>query len=237
MIVVWNCKDNRRLFFENFAKHHQFDPLVASHWSDHKHHLSSLQVRFLPLFIILSINSLCDSCRKWIRSYTITNTAFREHWPICFLRFISHLVPLILVVWTLLLFCNNLNSPTSKVIIIIAGFWRDVNNRKHFFENYAKKRGFDPLSASHWYKQPIEKIGAEKVSFYFIFIIIIMINTGNKDVRRALVHHQGSVVTALAELFPTINFDQTMFGKTNLFLIIIDFILILLLKDAMQNVP
>lgn len=41
--------------------------------------------------------------------------------------------------------------------------WRDVNNRREFFENFAAKKGFDPLIAENWYTFTREDILAEKV--------------------------------------------------------------------------
>jgi hypothetical protein len=29
--------------------------------------------------------------------------------------------------------------------------WQDVNNRRKFFEDYARVRGFDPLQPDRWY--------------------------------------------------------------------------------------
>lgn len=39
-----------------------------------------------------------------------------------------------------------------------------VENRKKFFENFAKKKGFDPLEPENWYSQPLSNFMAEKVN-------------------------------------------------------------------------
>ena len=48
-----------------------------------------------------------------------------------------------------------------NVIINIA--WGSAKNRRWFFENYAKEKGFDPLNPEHWYKQSRKHILSEKV--------------------------------------------------------------------------
>jgi type 1 glutamine amidotransferase len=37
-------------------------------------------------------------------------------------------------------------------------------NRKHFFDNFSEKRGFDALIPQHWYATPRNDIIATKVS-------------------------------------------------------------------------
>lgn len=41
--------------------------------------------------------------------------------------------------------------------------WKDIDSRRLFFENYAKKEGFDPLIPDNWYIQPRTKIADSKV--------------------------------------------------------------------------
>eukprot|EP00026_Physarum_polycephalum_P000813 Phypoly_transcript_00814.p1 GENE.Phypoly_transcript_00814~~Phypoly_transcript_00814.p1 ORF type:complete len:797 (+),score=105.00 Phypoly_transcript_00814:1557-3947(+) len=49
--------------------------------------------------------------------------------------------------------------------------WKVAENRRKFFENFAKEHGFDPLSSEAWYSQPSEKIlsakGATQVLYYY----------------------------------------------------------------------
>ncbi len=42
-------------------------------------------------------------------------------------------------------------------------FWSTVQNRRKFFENYAKKHGFDPFNPENWYNQTYTTILSEKV--------------------------------------------------------------------------
>lgn len=46
--------------------------------------------------------------------------------------------------------------------------WQHVENRRKFFENYAKERNFDPENPDHWYSNLSRKILKTKV------IIIIL---------------------------------------------------------------
>jgi hypothetical protein len=41
--------------------------------------------------------------------------------------------------------------------------WRSIENKRKFFENYAKANDFDPHDPENWYKQPHRKISAFKV--------------------------------------------------------------------------
>jgi hypothetical protein len=52
--------------------------------------------------------------------------------------------------------------------------WKLAENRRRFFENFAKTNGFDPLIAEAWYSQPSEKILSAKVHVFlslFLFYI------------------------------------------------------------------
>lgn len=57
-----------------------------------------------------------------------------------------------------------------KLLLIILVMWREEENRKKFFEWYAKKNEFDPLVPDNWYRVSIESIMSFKVSFLFLFL-------------------------------------------------------------------
>lgn len=44
-----------------------------------------------------------------------------------------------------------------------------AENRRKFFENYARKKGFDPLVAENWYSEPIHHIMASPVIIIILF--------------------------------------------------------------------
>lgn len=70
------------------------------------------------------------------------------------------------------------------VILVINGLiiatWRDVRNRRSFFDEYAKEKGFDSKIPEHWYKQSIEYISSLPVCLqcFFLFCVIIDTNYG-----------------------------------------------------------
>jgi len=69
--------------------------------------------------------------------------------------------------------------------------WDDVNNRRKFFEIFAKSQGFDPLIPENWHKQDLKKIFA------------------TKGTRGVIWYHKGSLAQALLDLFPTIGLAPT----------------------------
>eukprot|EP00026_Physarum_polycephalum_P003664 Phypoly_transcript_03677.p1 GENE.Phypoly_transcript_03677~~Phypoly_transcript_03677.p1 ORF type:complete len:748 (+),score=79.94 Phypoly_transcript_03677:247-2244(+) len=64
-----------------------------------------------------------------------------------------------------------------------------IENRRKFFENYAREHGFDPLVAENWYKQSREKL------------------MSRKGARRVIHCHNNSIDQALIDLFPDIGLD------------------------------
>eukprot|EP00026_Physarum_polycephalum_P000178 Phypoly_transcript_00178.p1 GENE.Phypoly_transcript_00178~~Phypoly_transcript_00178.p1 ORF type:complete len:1068 (-),score=137.60 Phypoly_transcript_00178:3031-5769(-) len=69
--------------------------------------------------------------------------------------------------------------------------WHEPKNRRQFFEDYAKKNGFDPLHPENWYLQSQDDILAEPKS------------------SRVLFYHNSSISKALSDLFPDIGIDAT----------------------------
>lgn len=52
------------------------------------------------------------------------------------------------------------------VYLRIAGnYWKDRNNRREFFVNFAKQKGFDALIASNWFSRNPKSIIEAKVQF------------------------------------------------------------------------
>jgi len=62
--------------------------------------------------------------------------------------------------------------------------WVDINNRRDFFEKYAKEKGFDPLHSSLWYLQPKSQIMAQKVPINHIPLLILLGYPPNKLTNR-----------------------------------------------------
>jgi len=81
---------------------------------------------------------------------------------------------------------------------VCAERWSDPRNRRKFFEEFARERGFDPLKAEHWYSQPLLR----------------------SRIRAAagglLKYHGKSMAQALIELFPEVHFDGSRFDTIKL---------------------
>ena len=87
-LVLWQDKQNRRRFFEKYAKENGFDPLVANDWSlISKKHLMATKVHtclsflfsfFLIylLFIFKLVSNILN--REQSTCYNITTTAYRK---------------------------------------------------------------------------------------------------------------------------------------------------------------
>ena len=52
---------------------------------------------------------------------------------------------------------------SNSTINTIGSYWHDLNNRKSFFDDFAKSKGFDPLLPENWYKIPRDEVIEYKV--------------------------------------------------------------------------
>jgi hypothetical protein len=50
--------------------------------------------------------------------------------------------------------------------------WQTAENRRKFFEEYAREKGFDPLIADNWYQQSIKDVVAKKVKIFCLFLFL-----------------------------------------------------------------
>jgi len=83
----------------------------------------------------------------------------------------------------------------TKFTILPRYYWRDLDNQRQFFLDYAQKKGFDPLVPANWYK-----ISAPELLLA-------------KSAGVMLVHNKGSYVDALMKLFPTIGLERFKFSS------------------------
>eukprot|EP00026_Physarum_polycephalum_P002518 Phypoly_transcript_02525.p1 GENE.Phypoly_transcript_02525~~Phypoly_transcript_02525.p1 ORF type:complete len:833 (+),score=92.99 Phypoly_transcript_02525:54-2552(+) len=82
---------------------------------------------------------------------------------------------------------------TSKFDRFPRKYWGSAQNRRVVFENFAKEKGFDPLSASGWYK-------------------VTMTDTKyTKGIRSVLNYYQDSLTNAVIHLFPDVVFNRKKF--------------------------
>jgi hypothetical protein len=61
---------------------------------------------------------------------------------------------------------KNFRVSTQVVHFFITNIWQEwdnVENRRKFFEKYAKDRGFDPLNPENWYLQTSQSVRFTKV--------------------------------------------------------------------------
>lgn len=84
-----------------------------------------------------------------------------------------------------------------------------IENRRVFFEKYAKQHNFDPRKAENWYSQPKERIMVQKVlAMKAINSILILLLKGSHAV---VFHHNNSLLQALLDIFPDIGLEAAKF--------------------------
>ena len=71
----------------------------------------------------------------------------------------------------------SLSIPSRACYLYLyLAFWRSKRNRREFFEDYARRHSFDPLSADNWYHQSHDDILSTKVYMhtnnFFLFSTI-----------------------------------------------------------------
>lgn len=55
--------------------------------------------------------------------------------------------------------------------LILEEHWKDVKNRRKYFDTFAKTKEFDPLLSSSWYNISIDKNDLKVFIFYFYFYL------------------------------------------------------------------
>ena len=98
--------------------------------------------------------------------------------------------------------------------------WGEEVKRKQFFEDYARLYNFDPHVPESWYSQSKKLILAVQVRYLAPFLLILLalfcINSSLifidnmllQGASRVLAHHNGSLATALLDLFPDIGLQK-----------------------------
>eukprot|EP00026_Physarum_polycephalum_P002315 Phypoly_transcript_02321.p1 GENE.Phypoly_transcript_02321~~Phypoly_transcript_02321.p1 ORF type:complete len:804 (+),score=106.81 Phypoly_transcript_02321:71-2482(+) len=89
----------------------------------------------------------------------------------------------------------DIGLQAEKFKLVLKSFWGEVENRKAFFEKFAKSHNFDPLVASEWYKFSNKDIKS------------------TKEGSRLLRNCRSSLAIALASCFPDIGLQKSMFAK------------------------
>eukprot|EP00026_Physarum_polycephalum_P003961 Phypoly_transcript_03978.p1 GENE.Phypoly_transcript_03978~~Phypoly_transcript_03978.p1 ORF type:complete len:727 (+),score=78.73 Phypoly_transcript_03978:92-2272(+) len=81
--------------------------------------------------------------------------------------------------------------------MFVQSSWTNIEDKRKFFENYARANDFDPYDPSNWYKQPHRKIGAFKGGYAIV--------------------QQSQFHQALISAFPNIGLESSKFPRTSKF--------------------
>lgn len=144
---------NMRVFFEDFAKANDFDPLLATNW-----------YRVSRKVVLKARGSTVLSHFNW--------------------SLIKSLVSLF----------PEVKFDPTKFDVSPRKYWKSVANRKRFFINFAKEKGFEALVPENWYPVKKKVLGARKGASALLSL------------------YQGNFVTALVHLFPDIGYVRSKFA-------------------------
>eukprot|EP00026_Physarum_polycephalum_P002429 Phypoly_transcript_02435.p1 GENE.Phypoly_transcript_02435~~Phypoly_transcript_02435.p1 ORF type:complete len:884 (+),score=75.70 Phypoly_transcript_02435:120-2771(+) len=228
---IWHNVDNRRQFFYDYARRHNFSPLQLSNWYSqprekimatkgadrvlayHKNSVSAALLDLFPNIEVASNNSppaksgnkrpqLTEEQR---RNFFVTYAKMHNFDP--YDPDIWHSQPISRILATEgaadVIYYHN--QSVSKALLDLFpnigldivqfryNTWHAPENRRKFMEKYARKKGFDPLVAAHWYIQSPRKFLA------------------SRGADRILTYYKNSLSTALIELFPNIGLEKTKF--------------------------
>eukprot|EP00026_Physarum_polycephalum_P002670 Phypoly_transcript_02678.p1 GENE.Phypoly_transcript_02678~~Phypoly_transcript_02678.p1 ORF type:complete len:822 (+),score=110.18 Phypoly_transcript_02678:190-2655(+) len=186
----WRDSNNKRIFFDEYARNKGFDPLLAENW----YSLDSKDLRSFSKDItdILELheNSIVQTLIAVYPSIGLGKTKFRNlkkspnFWTKLDRRreFFDNIArqrgldPLLSSTWyslskeiirshkggaavvgyyggfieALQQLYPELHLEIAKFSTVPAGYWKDKNNRKGFFDSFAREHRFDPLSAHNW---------------------------------------------------------------------------------------
>jgi hypothetical protein len=55
------------------------------------------------------------------------------------------------------------NLTLGNIYFLLENFWKDAQNKRNFFVNYARDSGFDPLMPNNWYKLQLDQLANANV--------------------------------------------------------------------------
>lgn len=99
--------------------------------------------------------------------------------------------------------------PPIIVNLLQGNFWNDPQNRRLFFENFARSKGFDPLQASRWYSVTIADLAGVKVN-----INSHVLYSQFQGATTVLRHYNKSIPAALMDVFPDIGLEKKKFQSS-----------------------
>jgi len=150
----WAEEDNRKQFFDQFAKDNEFDPLVASNW--------------------YTVTTAMVIPRKGGKSVL-------EYYGGSFAKALLQLYP-------------DIGLDRTRFMALPNGYWASEQNRKGFFDAFAKEEGFDPLVPGNWYKVALKTVKAKR---------------GFESVMQ---YYNKRFPSALAQVYPDIGLDESQFA-------------------------
>lgn len=73
------------------------------------------------------------------------------------------------------LYISIISHITTITNVKLENHWHDIINRRKYFEQYARSKGFDPLVPDNWYAVQVIDLLRHKVSFFTIIIFFIFL--------------------------------------------------------------
>jgi len=219
----WTDAQNRRKFFEEFAREHGFDPLNAEHWYSQdlgavrasasgvmKYHKLNMAQALLELFPEVPfdrsrLRSINSEYKKRVFEGFAKRNGFDPlnplNWAAQSRKKLAKLAGVIYLrghyngdIFQLLLHLfPNIGLVPSMFKPHSTAKWETAQQRKAFFEKYANDHNFDALDAENWYKHRPKIAAARRV----------------QKLGGLLRYHGNNPARALVDLFPNIEFDKS----------------------------
>eukprot|EP00026_Physarum_polycephalum_P004726 Phypoly_transcript_04749.p1 GENE.Phypoly_transcript_04749~~Phypoly_transcript_04749.p1 ORF type:complete len:686 (+),score=82.56 Phypoly_transcript_04749:167-2059(+) len=217
---AWFKKHNKKIFLENYARKHGFDPHTPDHWYSHFNSgIISLQrvQRWANALLQVFPNIGLEKSKLQEQNYRRTNTR------IFFEKYAkeNQFDPKIASNWYSQPRGNILSTTGAQEVLIpfqnriskalveafpnigldVAMFddqlamWHKLENRRKFFEKFAHQNNFDPRKPDNWYIHSTKLLSA-------------------KGIIGVLSYHENNLPKALFALFPDIGLDKTEFRKS-----------------------
>jgi hypothetical protein len=152
---------NRKAFFDGIASGHKMDPLIAKNWYDFNNRtvlgekVYRVVIKGDKVICLLRHTQGGHSRVKllwefyWEGSYRYVPTNWFRYFKI---QVYGEYVLLCSIIFTILALPINIEK-----------YWNVQDNRRNYFNDYARKIGFDPLIPTNWYSVSAHSILSEKV--------------------------------------------------------------------------
>eukprot|EP00026_Physarum_polycephalum_P002883 Phypoly_transcript_02892.p1 GENE.Phypoly_transcript_02892~~Phypoly_transcript_02892.p1 ORF type:complete len:806 (+),score=69.97 Phypoly_transcript_02892:73-2490(+) len=216
--ITWNKPQTIKVFLENYANNHGFDPKQPVPWYSHAKELLSLPEveRISKKYggsIAATLNSVFPNLgiqksrmniylpQKPLRRNLFENFAKRHKFdPLVPANWYSQSKEMILSVSRLRRVVTMYNGSMSAALLdlfpdiglekskFLQMVWKDPSVRRNFFQNFARRNEFNPLEPEHWHATFRNLLYA-------------------KGANQVIPHHKNSMAHALMDHFPDIGLD------------------------------